>query len=215
MLGQSADSQTVAGSYSTAWQQLSTLVGSTPTKTVSTSIDNNSTQLPALETLIKKYYSDHSEKALADMLTLLKNKFPNQVLPDATEIAFGDLAKLSQSDSELSQELTNISTFIPSNKQSGTTANLWSTVDIQAGPVWDNGFANTTSFLGIGPTTASYSINIIDKSFAPSPPHISKVVESTENLGAISGNSLVIPTAKVFFSWAWSTRGGISEVSFS
>ena len=75
----SAGAQTAAGSYSTTWQQLSTLVGSAPTNTISTSVDNNSTQLPALETLLKKYYSDHSEKALADTLTLLKNKFPNRI----------------------------------------------------------------------------------------------------------------------------------------
>jgi hypothetical protein len=196
----SAGAQTAAGSYSTAWQQLSTLLGSTPTKVNSTSVDNNPTQLPSLETLLKQYYTDHSETALANINTLLKSSFPSQVLPDATEVAFSDLVRLSQSDPTVAQELTNISTFIPGSKQSATTANLWSTVDIQAGPVWDNGFANTTSFLGIGPTTASYSINIIEQSFAPSPPHIAKVVESTENLGNVSGGSLVIPTAKVIFS---------------
>src|SRR5271157_1112520 len=61
----SAGAQTAAGSYSTAWQQLSTLLGSAPTHTVSTSADNNSTQLPSLETLLQQYYSDHSETALA------------------------------------------------------------------------------------------------------------------------------------------------------
>jgi len=196
----SANAQTVAGSYSTPWQQLSTLVGSTPTKTISTSVDNNSTQLPALETLLKQYYSDHSETALASMLTLLKSEFPNLVLPDATEVAFDDLVKMSESNPQLSLELTNLTTFIPSNKQSATTANLWSTVDIQKGPVWDSGIANVTSSLGVAPTTASYSINIIEKSFAPSPPHIFKVVESTTTLGDVAGSSLVLPAAKIVFS---------------
>ena len=192
--------QSVAGSYSTAWQQLSTLLGSTPTKVNSTSVDNNSTQLPALETLLQQYYSDHSETALANMQALLTTSFPGQALPAATEVAFSDLVKMSQSDPALSLELTNICTFIPSNQQSSTTANLWSTVDIQKGPVWDFGFANATSFLGIAPTTASYSVNIIEQSFAPSPPHIYQVVESTETVGNVAGSSLVIPTAKIVFS---------------
>lgn len=196
----SAGAQTAAGSYSTTWQQLSTLLASTPTKTVSTSADNNPTQLPALETLLKKYYSDHSETALAQMKALLKNSFPNASLPDATEIAFADLVKMSQSDPQLSLELTNISTFIPSNKQSATTANLWATVDIQKGPVWDAGINDTVSLLGFSPTSPSYTINIIEQSFAPSPPHIASVVESTTMVGNSTGPALVIPAAKIVFS---------------
>jgi len=195
-----AGAQSVAGSYSTTWQQLSTLLGSTPTNTVSTSVDNNPTQLPALETLLQQYYSDHSETALAKMNALLQSSFPSQALPAATEVAFADLVKMSQSDPQLALELTNISTFIPSNQQSATTANLWSTVDIQAGPVWDAGISDTVSALGVAPTTASYSVNIIEQSFAPSPPHIAKVVESTTTVGGITGSSLVIPAAKVIFS---------------
>ena len=196
----SAGAQSAAGSYSTTWQQLSTLLGTTPTKTISTSADNSSTVLPSLETLLQQYYSDHSEAALASMDALLKSSFPGEALPDATEVAFADLLKMSQNDPQLSLELTNICTFIPSNKQSGTTANLWSTVDIQKGPVWDAGINETVGILGFSPTSPSYTINIIEQSFAPSPPHIYQVVESTATVGDIAGSSLVIPVAKVVFS---------------
>jgi hypothetical protein len=198
--GASAHAQQATNTFSVTWQSLTSLLGATPANVNSTSVDNNPTVLPSLETLLQEYYTDHSESALTQIQTMLQQAFPNQSLPTSAEMSFSDLVKSAASDPQLQLALTNLCVHISSSSGSTTQTNLWSSLNVQSGPAMDSTFATAESYAGIAPTSNSYSISIVEQSFAPSPPHIVKAVESTITLGDIAGAQVVVPAAKIVFS---------------
>lgn len=203
------------GIYTITWEELISKVGKHPSGPSSSTASGTPTTLPDFEALLKKYYLDYSEDALAQAKQILLTEFASdykvieQIFaqnPFDVKTALDELIRISESDQALRDKLGTI-TSRDATGSSGA-ANLWAFMEFQKG-------VSMNLYWGpeyLPPSTPR--VRILQKSWAPATPYIYFSEESTVIFGS-PGNEISMPSAKISFFPSGDDEGSVNPADLS